>query len=359
MGSGQAVRIAAVYYSRPGPGTQGPGQRELTGFVRRGMMNSGFRKGVRAMLVVNLALQFALLVFVGLFIIRSGIVEASFTKNLSSFIMKVLLPCMIFNSIASQTFTGDGRVLLVVIGLSLLTLAALAVSSTIVYLLSGWTLFGRCTIFSSIFGNYTYMGMAAAESIFGAQGLFYYTIFTLPVRLVFYAAPSFLMRQPTKEPKTWPQRLKPFVSPPTVAVLLGLVFYLTGLELPGFLASTVKTLGSLASPLGMVLCGMGLASTSAASLIKRKRIYLMVLVRNFLSPVVVIALFYFLPVDSAIKQACAIFGCVPVPSLITAFSIQMNCPLDVREDCSSAVLLSTFLCILTLPLWVTVIQAVL
>jgi len=84
-----------------------------------------------------------------------------------------------------------------------------------------------------------------------------------------------------------------------------------------------------------------------------------VLVRNFIAPAVVIVVLYLLPVESYIAQAVAIYGCVPVPSLITAFAMGAGCSDEVCRDCSAGVLISTLLSILTLPMWVSVVFAVL
>lgn len=310
------------------------------------------------MVIIDLALKFAVLVFLGIFIIRAGIVDRSFTGSLSSFVMKVALPCMIFNSIFTQTFDGDFGYLLMIVGVALLVMAVLAAFSWLMYLLLGRDLFARCSIVSTLFGNFTYVGMAAVESLYGSQGLFVYTIFTLPVRVLFYASPSFLMSSEKPQKRSPRELAKLFLTPPVVAVLVGLVFYFTGLGLPSFLSQAISSIGATASPLGMILCGMGLANASLKSLVRSKRTYVMVAAKNLLSPILVIALLWLLPIDTAVKQAAAIYGCVPVPSLLTAFSIQMGCPDDVREDCSSAVLISTLLCILTLPMWAVVIERV-
>ncbi len=311
--------------------------------------------------ILDLALEFALLVFVGIFIIRAKIVDQSFLKNMSRFVMKVALPCMIFNSIRAQHFEGDFKELFIIIALALIILASLALLGTVYWLITGRSLFGRCVIFSTMFSNYTYIGMAVVEKLFDATGLFVYTVFTLPIRLVFYAAPSFLMRSSDKtgKKKTLKEKLSPFISPPTVAVLIGLIFYFSGLSLPTFLDSTLKTIGSLASPLGMLICGMSLAGVSIKTLSALKNPIGMVLVRNFLAPAVVIGVLFLLPVESYIAQAVSIYGCVPVPSLITAFAMGAGCSDKVCQDCSAGVLISTLLSIITLPMWVSVVFAVL
>ncbi len=309
--------------------------------------------------ILDLALEFALLVFVGIFIIRAKIVDQSFLKNLSAFVMKVALPCMIFNSIRAQHFAGDYNQLLTIVSLAVILLAALAFLGVIFWLVTGRTLFGRCVIFSTMFSNYTYIGMAVVEKMFDATGLFVYTVFTLPIRLIFYAAPSFLMKTGTRGKKSLKERISPFISPPTVAVVIGLVFYFSGLGLPTFIDSTLKTTGSLASPLGMLICGMSLAGVTINSPSALKNPLSMVLVRNFLAPALVIGVLSVLPVESYITQAVAIYGCVPVPSLITAFAMGAGCSDQICQDCSAGVLLSTLLSILTLPLWVSVIFAVL
>ena len=306
------------------------------------------------MTALQVALEFAIFVFLGLFIVRIGLVGPNFRVQLAKYVTNVALPCMIARTIYAQTerFTGVGRVLL----LAVLTVALLLLGGEAVYLLSGKSEAGKSARFSMAFGNFTFMGFPAVESLYGAEGLFVFTLFTVPIRPIFYSLPGVLLRPAgaSRRKLTVKEVLKLIFSPPVVGVLVGLALYLLHLQPPVFVDKAVQALGNTASVLGMLLVGMGMAGISTKTLWQRRRALIIVLSKAILSPLLMLGLFLLYPLDPASKQALFIYGAVPVPSLLTAFSYNNDRGEDACEEASAAVLLSTLLSVATLPLWATV-----
>ncbi len=301
-----------------------------------------------------MALEFAVLVFLGIFIVRIRLVGPDFRGQLAKYVTNVALPCMIARSLYAQTerFTGVGLVLL----LAVLTVAVLLAGGHAVYLLSGKGDLGKSARFSMAYGNFTFMGFPVVESLYGPDGLFVFTLFTMPIRLLFYSSPGFLL-QPAgagaKKPKG-KDILKLFLSPPIVAVFVGLILYALRLRPPVFLDKAVQGLGSTASVLGMLLVGMGMAGMGVKTLWERRRALLIVLSKALLCPALMLLLFLLFPLEPEIKRPLFLYGAVPVPSLLTAFSFNQGRSEEACQDASAAVLLSTLLSVVTLPVWAAV-----
>jgi len=306
---------------------------------------------VTALLV---ALEFAVLVFLGILVVRVGLVGPDFRGQMARFVTGVTLPCMIARSLYAQTerFSGVGKVMV----LAVLAVVLLLLAGHAVYLLSGKGDLGRSARFATAFGNFTFMGFPVVESLYGADGLFVFTLFTLPVRLLFYASPGFLLRPAGAERKKLRPRelLKLFLSPPIVAVFVGLVLYAARLRPPEFLDKAVQAVGGTSSTLGMILVGMGMAGITPKTLWQRRRSLLIVLSKAILCPAVMLGLLLLFPLDRGVKLPLFVYGAVPVPSLITAFSYNEGRSQEACEDASAAVLLSTLLSVVTLPLWTAV-----
>ncbi len=306
------------------------------------------------MTALQVALEFAVLVFLGIFIVRIRLVTPDFRAQLAKYVTNVALPCMIARSLYAQSerFTGVGLVLL----LAVLTVAVLLAGGQVVYLLSGKGDLGKSARFSMAFGNFTFMGFPVVESLYGADGLFVFTLFTMPIRLLFYSSPGFLLRPGGTEAKKlpWKSFLKLFLSPPIVAVFVGLLLYGLRLRPPLFLDKAVQGLGSTASILGMLLVGMGMAGMGLKTLWERRKALLIVLTKALLCPALMLILFLFFPLDPAVKRPLFLYGAVPVPSLLTAFSFNQGRSEVACQDASAAVLLSTLLSVVTLPLWAAV-----
>ncbi len=306
------------------------------------------------MTALQVALEFAVIVFLGIFIVRIRLVGPDFRSALAKFVTNVALPCMIARSLYAQTdrFAGVGKVML----LAVLAVLLLLAGGQVIYLLAGKGDLAKSARFSLAFGNFTFMGFPVVESLYGADGLFVFTLFTLPIRLFFYSTPGFLL-QPTGEKAKkpgWKEIGKLFLSPPIVAVFVGLVLYALRLRPPLFLDKAVQALGSTASVLGMLLVGMGMAGMSLRTLWQRRRSLLIVLTKAVVCPLILLGLFLIFPLESEIKRPLFLYGAVPVPSLLTAFSYNLGRSEEACQDASAAVLLSTLLSVATLPVWAMV-----
>ncbi len=306
------------------------------------------------MTALQVALEFAVIVFLGIFIVRIRLVGPEFRAALAKFVTNVALPCIIARSIYTQSerFTGAGKVML----LAVLSVLLLLAGGHVIYLLSGKGDLGKSARFSMAFGNFTFMGFPVVESLYGAEGLFVFTLFTVPVRPIFYSLPGILLRPAgAKTGKlSFRELMKLIFSPPVVAVLVGLALHLGRIRLPLFLDKAVQALGSTASVLGMLLVGMGMAGISMKTLWQRRSALLIVLSKAIVCPLVMLGLFLLFPVDAESKKVLFIYGAVPVPSLLTAFSYNNGRSEESCEEASAAVLLSTLLSVVTLPLWAAV-----
>ncbi len=303
------------------------------------------------MSALTVALEFALIVFLGIFIMRIRLVSTAFRKELAVFVTKVALPCMIARSIYSRTEALDGLGGLLL--LSVCTITLLLLAGQALFLLMKRSELGSSARFSLAFGNFTFMGFPVVESLYGADGLFAFTMFTLPIRIAFYTSPGFLLcpQGGQRQRFTWKLLLKNLITPPILAVAAGLLLHAFQLTPPLFLDKAVQALGSCSSVLGMLLVGMGMSELTLRGLWERRRAFSIVLAKAVLCPLLMLALFSLFPLDSTLKQPLFLYGAVPVPSLLTAFSLTQGRSEEACQDASAAVLLSTLLSVATLPLW--------
>lgn len=305
------------------------------------------------MIVLNLALKLAMFVLLGIFLVRAKVLERDVSKHLSKFVMTVSLPCLILKTLWTEQFEGEVGFLLEIMGISVALFLIMFAIGQLFYIGFGRNDLGRSVRFSALFGNFSYVGIPVVEGLFGSSGLFIYTIYTLPLRLLYYASPAYLLDPNyTGGKKTsWKERIKPFLTPATLIMPVGLFFYFTGLRMPYFFTSTVDSLASICSPLGMIICGMGMSTIRLSDLVVNFKIHTMTLMRNFIAPAVALLFVMFLPIDGTIKHVIAIGTTIPVPSLLTVFTIQYGCSDEMCKFCSTEVFTSTLLSVLTLPMW--------
>lgn len=311
------------------------------------------------MSIISVSLEFALLVFVGFLIMRIKLVNADFRGQLSRFVINVLLPCMIARSLYGRSDSGEGDILLI-FALSLSTIVLLFIIGQLAYLLLGRGDIAKTARFSTLFGNFTFIGFPVVTELYGQEGLFIYALFTLPIRVVFYAAPHFLL-SPDKGKRRLNGRelARLLITPPTVSIVVGLALLLAHLQPPSFIDAAVNALGSAASPLGMLIVGMGMADATPKLIWQRRRVCSAVLLRNIIAPAVILLMLLLVPADAQIKQVIFTYAAVPVPSLMTAFSVNAGRSDEACRDASVTVLASTLLSIVTLPCWIYLLRLLL
>ena len=309
------------------------------------------------MVAVNLAIQMILMLLVGLLAVRLHIVGADFDKQLTSLVMKIVLPCMIVKSMMGafsvEALKNSGRLVLLSIALLLISFAL----AQLVYRLMGKTSSARVVRFSMIFTNFTFVGIPVMEALYGDMGVFYFVIFVVPYRMVYYSSAQPMLTPPGQEKvrrSTW-ETVKGWLSPPMIAVFVGLALYLTQLKLPVPISGAINSIGSCASPLGMLLCGMSLGKYPLRKLF-RPRYFLVPLLRNFLLPALTLGLALLIGLEKELTQIVVMFAALPVASLLAAFAIQYDPNEETQFEAAAAVLLSVIFCAVTIPLWANILE---
>ena len=309
------------------------------------------------MTAAKLAIQLVLMVGIGLFAVRAGIVKENFEKQLTALIMKIILPCMIVKSMMGafswEELKHCGQLVVIAIVLWAITFGL----GQLVFRLMGKTPSARIMRFSMMYTNFTFVGIPVVEALYGSTGVFYLVVFLVPYRMVYYSSAEPLLSPPgmVRAERTLKDKLKGWFSVPVIAVFVGLILYLTQIQLPAPVTGVINSLGSCASPLGMLLCGMSLGKYPMKKLL-RPRYFRLPLVRNLLLPALTLGLSLLIGLDKELAQVAVMFTALPVASLIAAFTIQYDPNEETQFEAAAAVLLSTIFAAVTIPLWATLLN---
>ena len=304
------------------------------------------------MTAAKLAIQLILMVGIGLFAVKMRIVGENFEKQLTALIMKIILPCMIVKSMMGafswEELKNCGQLVVIAIVLWAITFGL----GQLVFRLMGKTPSARIMRFSMMYTNFTFVGIPVVEALYGSTGVFYLVVFLVPYRMVYYSSAEPLLSPPglQRKERTLKDKLKGWFSVPVVAVFVGLILYLTQLQLPAPVTGVINSLGSCASPLGMLLCGMSLGKYPVKELLRPRYLWLP-LVRNLLLPGLFLGLCLLAGIEKELAQVVVMFTALPVASLLAAFTIQYDPNEETQFEAAAAVLLSTICAAVTIPLW--------
>ena len=310
------------------------------------------------MTVFQLSLKLMLFIAVGYAARRLKVMQDGFDKALTRFVMAIPLPCMVFNSFRIEYSADRLLETPLLLGLSVGSMALLFVLATLV---TGGakTKLGKTCRFALLFTNFTFIGLPVVSELYGAEGAFNYVIFTLPIRVMFYGGAAVMLGK-GGEKTDWRETLKKFLCEPVIAVFLGFFVYVTRIELPAVFTSTIASLGAMASPLGLILCGAILADANWRDVFKYPAVFAVAAARLLAIPALMVGVFWLLGVDHEIIRTTMFFFAMPVASLLPTFLLRYDPEaVDARVAGGCMVVVSTLACIVTIPLWAAVLERIL
>ncbi|MBE6914302.1 MAG: hypothetical protein E7472_05145 [Ruminococcaceae bacterium] len=302
------------------------------------------------MTAFQLTLKLILFVAVGYAARKLRVIADGFDKMLSKFLMAVPVPCMIINSFNFDFSLQD---LMNCPLLIFLALAALALIFALTQLFTrGMEPMLRKTVrFALLFTNFTLLGLPVVAELYGERGAFNYLIFTLPIRIVFYGGAPLLLGSGDEKPQP-KQLLRQFLCAPVVAVFIGFFLYVTQLRLPPVLQSALTTLGSMASPLGLILCGVIIADAKWSGMLRYPSVFAVGICRTLVIPAVIVGVELAAGIDREIIRTTMYYFAMPVASFLPTFLLRYNPEaLQARVVGGYMVVVSTLCSVATIPLW--------
>lgn len=292
--------------------------------------------------MVSMQLMMFSFVAVGYLIRRKGIVSTKGHQDMVDLCIYVTLP---FNIFCAFQMDFERNMLLQWGEILLLSVGYNAIS-----VLIGKTLYRkektrrRPTLeYGTIVSNGGFLGNPVVEGIYGSSGLLYASVFMLPVRIVMWSIGTACFMGSKKENLV----KKVLTHPCIVAIYLGMLYMISGLELPRFLENTFNGISGCNMPLSMMLVGMMLAEMNPKGLIDKKLIFY-TSVRLVWIPAIIFAITAFLPVSPLMRGVTVIIAGMPAPVTTALLSSKY----DGDEDYATAMIfVTTILSLVTLPIW--------
>ena len=210
------------------------------------------------------------------------------------------------------------------------------------------------------FSNFGFMGNAVMSAVF-PEIFFEYTVFTLPLWFMIYlwGAPVLLISEGGGEKQSMRERLKSFVNPMLIGMLIGLIIVLTGLGaiMPKAITSVVDGAGSCMSPIAMILTGMTIAKVPLLNLLSRWRIYVISVIKLLVYPLIFIGVLALIPANAFLTNT--VLKCIMCVACMPMGLNTIVIPAAYGKDTTDAAglaLISHVLSVGTLPLMFMLFQ---
>ena len=286
----------------------------------------------------------ALLIMIGAgyFVTKKGMLDAHTNNQMSDLIVNIFNPMLVLASAANSV----GQISLAAMKLA----GIIAVGMFLAFIIAGMVLsplfekdreLRKIFQLMFVFSNVGFIGIPVISSIFGAEYVVYVSEFMLVYTLVFYTYGIALM-----DGKFSKDSLRAMVNPGTIAGLLAMAVILFEIQLPEFLNTAVTYLGNVTSPMALVAVGFALADSDIKKVFCQPRLYLFSVVKLLVLPLLLLPLLRYAVGTSDLLSVCMVMFGMPVGNMPLILGNQRG--LDVTA-CSAAIILSTVLCVLTVP----------
>ena len=149
--------------------------------------------------------------------------------------------------------------------------------------------------------------------------------------------------------------LRQLVNPGVISALIALFFGLTGWRLPDPVESALASIGSINTPMAMMIIGASLAHSDIRAAFTNPRLYRVSFLRLIVMPLVFIGLAFVIPINRMLAGLCVIVAAMPIAGNCSMLS-DIYTPDDMTA--SHATIVSTLISGVTLPLLVLVMSMV-
>ena len=282
-------------------------------------------------------MEMFILMGLGYFLLRKKMLSAQGIADIGRLLTTVVLPIILVNSLWAEKTPEKSKVLLESTVAAVIIIAVSVAISALIFRKDG------VSCFSAAFSNAGFIGIPLVQSVLGSDAVYFISAMIISIALLQYTIGLVMITGD----KTLINPYAVIKNPVVLSVIIGVTLYLLGIPKPAIVLSLFGTVGSVNTPLAMILLGGYLAKADLKKIFTVPSYYAVSFVRLLLIPGAGMAVLHFLPFGSEnLKLALMIACACPAASLGAIFAQQHG---KDYEKATGQVCNSTVLCLLTLP----------
>ena len=291
--------------------------------------------------------QLFLILIMGYAVVKAGLLKASDSKVLSVLMVYLVCPCMILNAFQIED-TPDIRRGLVY---------AMIVAAAMHVVLLAFTALLRRPLkldvieqVNTIYSNAGALVIPLVQALLGSEYVIYSCAFIIVQTVLIWTHANACLQGSFSF--QWKKLLE---NVNILAILAGMLLYLTHWQLPGMLQNTVTNMGSMIGPMGMLLAGMAIAEKPLRDVFCARRNYLPTVLRLVVCPLVMLVLLLVCHASSWVADGknilMTVYLAAITPACATVTSMAQLYDRDAAHS-SALYVLTTLLSIITMPVMI-------
>lgn len=291
------------------------------------------------MTVLMQVMTLFLLIITGFIAAKKNILDDRGLRGLNTLVLNFAQPALILHKMQMPT---TPQLIIELAWVFVLTCATIAIAGAIAFRIFGKEEKNRratLTVLSMV-SNCGFMGYPVITATMGESALIYAVMFVTAFNLMSWTLGAYFFGG---RKAMQPQRL--LRNPTIIAVIGGMLLFLTGWTLPSFVNSALDMMGTTTTPLAMFVIGARLISLRREHLTDVK-LLLVCALRLVIFPAMILLL-RFTPLPEMVVSSVYLCTAMPCAALTAMQAERWDCE---KELASRGVALSTALSMLTVPL---------
>ena len=288
----------------------------------------------------------ALIMLLGFCLGKWKMISTKTNQELTNLLLAVFMPASLFVAFPStydvSTFNlfTSGLIAGILVMLTLIILSKIMFNKT---WLKGDIRYE--SQFALIFNNATFLGYPIVASTFGPTGIVAYCGFIISFNVALFSYGIWLF-----EHRFTPKLIKSVVTNPNIiAVLLGMLLFLSGLQLPSFITDAVGYVGNATTPLSIICIGFMLSRANFKTILTKWRLLVVATIQLIVGPVIAYFMLTWLRFPNEVIMVCTLIQALPTATSLGLFATKYG---GNNIESSELVTISTIFSIFTMPLMV-------
>lgn len=291
--------------------------------------------------LLTMQITMLILLLTGYILVKVKIMSGDFRKALTDFIINFILPC---NIIKSFIIEFDMQIMRDCLAILLVSCGTQLFSNLLGKLLYSRAEDGKRQplLYITQVSNAGFLGSPIVESLYGAQGLLYASVYLVPQRIMMWSFGVTCF----SGIKGKGILKKVLTHPCILAVFIGLILMLTQLPLPEWIEKPLGMVGSCNTALSLIVIGGVLAELDPRSVVNKQSVFCC-FVRLVLIPMAVLGGCMALQLEQLVVESSVVLAGMPAPLTTAMLASQYG---KDEKFAVSLIFLSTVASMVTIPL---------
>jgi len=288
----------------------------------------------------------ALIMLLGFLLGKFKLISEKTNKEITNLLLTVFMPASLFMAFPSSYNESSANFFFSGLLAGTIIMFALIVFAKIVF--SKKWMKGELSYesqFAMIFNNATFLGYPIVVNTFGPNGILAYCGFIIAFNIALFSYGIWLFEQKI----SFKILLNIIFNPNIIAVILGMILFLTNFSLPSFITDAVGYVGGATTPLSIICIGFMLSQAKLKKVFTKWKLMLTAIIQLTLGPLITWGILTLLNFPIEVIQVCTLIQALPTATSLGLFAVKYG---GNAAESSELVTISTLFSVATLPLMV-------